>query len=51
MKRYQFKITIQGSQSYEETMKLDNVIPFEKVKKIYPNALCPCGSGKNYKHC
>jgi len=20
-------------------------------KKIYPNDLCPCGSGKKYKHC
>ena len=22
-----------------------------KVKKIYPNELCPCGSGKKYKKC
>ncbi len=21
------------------------------VKKVYPNDLCPCGSGKKYKHC
>lgn len=21
------------------------------MKKIYPNDLCPCGSGKKYKHC
>ena len=20
-------------------------------KKVYPNDLCPCGSGKKYKHC
>ena len=23
----------------------------EKSKKIYPNDLCPCGSGKKYKKC
>ena len=23
----------------------------KKDKKIYPNDLCPCGSGKKYKHC
>lgn len=23
----------------------------EKKKRIYPNDLCPCGSGKKYKHC
>ena len=40
-----------SSQAYEETMKIDNVIPFEKEKKIYPNDPCPCGSGKKYKHC
>ena len=30
-----------------------NVISFEqtKKKKIYPNELCPCGSGKKYKNC
>ena len=22
-----------------------------KVKKIYPNDMCPCGSGKKYKNC
>lgn len=25
--------------------------PVVKEKKIYPNALCPCGSGKKYKKC
>ena len=24
---------------------------FKKEKKIYPNALCPCGSGRKYKKC
>ena len=30
-----------------------NVISFEqaKKKKIYPNDICPCGSGKKYKNC
>ncbi|OXE67928.1 hypothetical protein ADH76_18305 [Enterocloster clostridioformis] len=26
-------------------------IPVVKEKKIYPNAPCPCGSGKKYKKC
>ena len=25
--------------------------PIVKDKKIYPNELCPCGSGKKYKKC
>ena len=25
--------------------------PIIKGKKIYPNDLCPCGSGKKYKKC
>ena len=25
--------------------------PIVKDKKIYPNDLCPCGSGKKYKKC
>lgn len=25
--------------------------PVDVNKKIYPNDLCPCGSGKKYKHC
>lgn len=31
----------------------DNIISFERAKKnkIYPNAPCPCGSGKKYKNC
>lgn len=31
----------------------NNVVNFEtaKKKKIYPNAPCPCGSGKKYKNC
>ena len=31
----------------------NNVVDFEvmKNKKIYPNELCPCGSGKKYKNC
>ena len=40
-----------SSQAYEETIKMDNVIPFERTKKVYPNDPCPCGSGKKYKHC
>ena len=26
-------------------------VPVVKKKKIYPNELCPCGSGKKYKKC
>ena len=31
----------------------NNVVDFAlmKNKKIYPNELCPCGSGKKYKNC
>ena len=31
----------------------DNIIDFEQRRsnKIYPNDLCPCGSGKKYKKC
>ena len=25
--------------------------PVIKEKKVYPNDLCPCGSGKKYKKC
>ncbi len=39
----------------EESAKLiENVvrhIPVTAPKKIYPNAQCPCGSGKKYKKC
>ena len=29
------------------------IIPFSQAKsrKVYPNDLCPCGSGKKYKNC
>lgn len=27
------------------------ILPFKKAAKIYPNDLCPCGSGKKYKYC
>lgn len=27
------------------------IVPFSSGKKVYPNDLCPCGSGKKYKHC
>ena len=26
-------------------------LPYSSGRKIYPNELCPCGSGKKYKHC
>lgn len=29
----------------------DLLEPVAKAKKIYPNDLCPCGSGKKYKKC
>ena len=39
---------------YDNTLlKKDKVINFVQAKKskIYPNDLCPCGSGKKYKNC
>lgn len=36
---------------YLKTVSGNKIIPFSKEKKIYPNDLCPCGSGKKYKHC
>ncbi len=41
----QAKVT--GTNKEEEGPKK----PVQKVKKIYPNDLCPCGSGKKYKNC
>ncbi|MDY3918779.1 MAG: SEC-C metal-binding domain-containing protein [Candidatus Limivivens sp.] len=31
----------------------EKIVSFEqrRKRKIYPNDLCPCGSGKKYKHC
>lgn len=29
----------------------EKIIPFPSNKKVYPNELCPCGSGKKYKYC
>ena len=30
-----------------------NIVEFKKIKerKIYPNDLCPCGSGRKFKDC
>jgi hypothetical protein len=46
------------SQGIEEFSKKDDAIvkevfkkPMTMVRKIYPNELCPCGSGKKYKYC
>lgn len=39
------------SKKYLKTVSGNKIIPFSKEKKIYPNDLCPCGSGKKYKHC
>lgn len=38
---------------YLKTPKPHNIVNFEEAKrnKIYPNDLCPCGSGKKYKNC
>ncbi|MDO4614532.1 MAG: preprotein translocase subunit SecA [Lachnospiraceae bacterium] len=41
----QAKVT--GTNKEEEGPKK----PVQKQKKIYPNDLCPCGSGKKYKNC
>ena len=44
------------NQSYDEkryTNALAEMVqqPIVKETKIYPNDLCPCGSGKKYKKC
>ena len=38
----------------ENTMKREissKIVQFPFGNKVYPNELCPCGSGKKYKHC
>lgn len=41
-----------GWRREEEVLKEEHkIIPFTAAKKVYPNDLCPCGSGKKYKHC
>lgn len=42
-----------GKKDYEKFMRDLNrgINQSEKRKKIYPNDLCPCGSGKKYKKC
>lgn len=34
-----------------QVKKCRGEVPIVKAKKIYPNAPCPCGSGKKYKKC
>ena len=34
-----------------EVSRQKKIIPFRTEKKVYPNAPCPCGSGKKYKQC
>ena len=41
---------IRDKMSVGDTVTAENVF-FKKEKKIYPNAPCPCGSGKKYKKC
>ena len=34
------------------TMELNKgIVEFPVNRRVYPNDLCPCGSGKKYKHC
>lgn len=35
----------------ERAIKSQQITSVTKNKKIYPNDLCPCGSGKKYKYC
>ncbi len=39
--------------NYNDNLKVDNtnIIDIKTKKKIGPNDLCPCGSGKKYKKC
>ncbi|MEA3503669.1 MAG: preprotein translocase subunit SecA [Bacteroidota bacterium] len=39
------------SQSHSNTQKDQKTSPITVEKKIGRNELCPCGSGKKYKHC
>ncbi len=35
----------------QEPVQSTSKAPVEKIRKIYPNDPCPCGSGKKYKKC
>ena len=39
------------SQAHSDTQKEQKTAPIRVEKKIGRNELCPCGSGKKYKHC
>jgi uncharacterized protein YchJ len=45
---------LSGKKPEKQPVSNENrVIDFEQARrgKIYPNAPCPCGSGKKYKNC
>lgn len=46
------KELMNGPEGRDLTVK-SNVVNFQEArsKKVYPNDLCPCGSGKKYKNC
>ena len=39
------------NESQQGKEQFRKIVPFSSGKKVYPNDLCPCGSGKKYKHC
>ncbi len=39
------------SQSHSDTQRQQTTQPVKVEKKVGRNELCPCGSGKKYKHC
>lgn len=47
------ELTRGGNKNTKKTEQTGKVIEFptERVRKIYPNDPCPCGSGKKYKNC
>lgn len=46
---FSFRVPSQSHINYVQM--LENMKPISTSKKTYPNELCPCGSGKKYKHC
>lgn len=44
---------IKEERKFLKPLPNDKVIDFQQAKrsKVYPNDMCPCGSGKKYKHC
>ena len=51
MRTQQLADCVGKEDEFFDEFKVPKQIPVVKEKKIYPNAPCPCGSGKKYKKC